>query len=537
MGIQVKGLAFGTDITHVAISEDQSYISMSHENQITVFCISPTDSQYRAQFRHTAASKVTSLSWSGEIICYRTEGDSTDQKARFSPGHQKVLKNTISDSTAFIFPKLRAKDFPDYQFLDVKGLLCAKLDLEEIPQQSDLIEEVPYEKVLQTIQSMSIGNAENYVETKLNLTEEKERVLRERCDPLAFLGKFIENPEKLLDLLRCTGAVITGSTALEYFCPGALVDGSDLDFYCPSDIETVALFTYHLSLMGVEWATLGSSLEEFLDYYAMGFKLLKGTLSHEGRIIDVQCIWSASQHRTASSNIFHFHSTMVQCFISGFAAVSLYDKYTSSKQGIHWTANDTNVARGQRHRKYIQNGVLSVEDSEVQEYTPGSGDKDQDELKIIKKYGDRGFKFVKYFSQGTIAHGNGSEIGCYGGRFRSVGDSGCRRVSFKPYIKHNHWDIPFDVYYDALSYISWFETAYKTTSTQGILYDDFPYERKSRTQYDKDWSGPNQIFDPMESSFATQLTNTGGSVETPWLGDDVILEDINKIFYAYRYPC
>ena len=233
--------------------------------------------------------------------------------------------------------------------MDVRGLLYAKLDLEEIPQQQDIkvpLEKLPDEKVQQMILSMSIGDAENAVEAMLNPIEEKERVLRERCNPLLFLGKLFEDPERLLDLLRCTGAVITGSTALEYFCPGALVAGSDVDFYCPLDIQTVALFTYHLSLMGVEWATLGSSEKEFLDYYAMGFKLLKGTLRHKGQIIDVQCIWSASQHRTASSNIFHFHSTLVQCFISGFAAVSLYDKYTLAKQGIHWTANDTNIARG-----------------------------------------------------------------------------------------------------------------------------------------------------------------------------------------------
>ncbi len=385
---------------------------------------------------------------------------------------------------------------------------------------------------------MSIGGAENAVETMLdpNATEEKERILRERCNPLLFLGKLFKDPERLLDLMRCTGTIISGSRAAEYFCPGACVASSDVDFYCPSDTETVAVFTYHLSLMGVEWSPVEPRVEEgeFQDYFAMKLRLLRGTLRHKGQTFDIQCIWSDCQRRTATSILFQFHSTPVQCFISGFAAVSLYDKYTSVKKAIHWPANDKNTARGQRQRKYRQKGRLSVVAGEVEEYIPedvGSGN----ELKIIEKYSGRGFQFVEYFSLGTLAHGNGNEIGCYGGRFRSVGDSGCRRISFEPYIKHSDWHIPFDTYYKALNYISWYETEYKTISTQGILDDDFPYQYNGRT--DEGWSGPNQIFDPMESSYAIEIVNNGGTTKTPWLGDEVILEDVEKIFYAYRYPC
>ena len=594
MGIQVNGIAFWLDRTHVAVSEDHSYILISYENQIIVFHINPTDSQYEARFRHTAKGKVKSPSWSGDDICYKIEGDSKEQRVLSLSRYEKAIKNTVSESTALIFLKWRGMNAPEDQTMDLQELFRGKLVLEEISQHQDMgklpIEKLPYEEVRQEILSMSIGAAEDFVELHLNSIEEKERVLRERCNPLTFLGRLFPDPEKLLDLMRCTLVVITGSTATEFFSPGAHVASSDVDFYCPSDIETVALFTYHLSLMGVEWATLESSKEEFLDYYAMGFQLLKGTLRHKGQIINVQCIWSASQHRTASSNIFHFHSTLVQCFISGFAAVSLYDKYTSAKQGIHWTANDTNVARGQRHRKYTLPGVLSVKRGEVEEYMPGT-DNNRNERKIIEKYSGRGFEFVKYLSQGKIAHGYRDEIGPYGFRIRSVGDSGCRIVSFKPYLKHNDWNIPFDVYDGALRGILWGETEYKTTPMQGIHENDFPYRRESRTPFDKEWSGPNQIFDPMESHYATELTNGNEAIKTPWFkqqisryeavkrakleifkyddvtedseyksdlnedieyryksrvikhkdeaaGDEkVFLRGVEKFFYSYRYPC
>jgi hypothetical protein len=596
MGIQVNGIAFWLDRTHVAVSEDHSYIFISYENQIIVFHINPTDSQYEARFRHTAKGTVTSPSWSGDDICYKIEEDSKEQRVLSLSRYEKAIKNTVSESTALIFLKWRGINAPEDQIMDLQELFRGKLVLEEISQHQDMgklpIEKLPYEEVRQEILSMSIGGAEDFVELHLNSVEEKERVLRERCNPLTFLGRLFPDPEKLLDLMRCTLVVITGSTATEFISPGARVASSDVDFYCPSDIETVALFTYHLSLMGVEWVVPSEReprkpKDESLDYYAMGFELRKGTLRHNGQIINVQCIWSASQHRTASSNIFHFHSTLVQCFITGFAAVSLYDKYTSAKQGIHWTANDTNVARGQRHRKYTQKGVLSVEDGEVQEYTPGSSDEDRNELKIIEKYRERGFEFVEHFSKGTLAHGSGNEIGPYGFRIRYVGDSGCRIVEFKSYLKHDGWNIPFDVYLGALRGILWGETEYKTTSMQGIYEDDFPYQRKSRTSFDKEWSGPNQIFDPMESSYATELKNLNEAIKTPWfegqvfryeavkrvkLDDDVIenseyesevnedvkyryktrvikhkdeavgdekvyLRGAERFFYSYRYPC
>ena len=116
---------------------------------------------------------------------------------------------------------------------------------------------------------------------------------------------------------------------------------------------------------------------------------------------------------------------------------------------------------------------------------------------------------------------DGNEIGPYGFRIRHVGDSGCRIVSFKPYFNHDGWNIPFDVYLGALRGILWGEMEYKTTSMQGIYEDDFPHQRMSRTSFDKEWSGPNQIFDPMESPYATELTNGNEAIKTPWFKEQV----------------
>jgi light-regulated signal transduction histidine kinase (bacteriophytochrome) len=92
--------------------------------------------------------------------------------------------------------------------------------LEEISQHHDTaklpIEELPYEEVRLEVLSMSIGAAENFVELHLNSIEEKERVLRERCNPLVFLGEIFDDPERLLDLMRCTGTIFSGSRAAEY---------------------------------------------------------------------------------------------------------------------------------------------------------------------------------------------------------------------------------------------------------------------------------------------------------------------------------
>ena len=215
--------------------------------------------------------------------------------------------------------------------------------------------------------------------------------------------------------------------------------------------------------------------------------------------------------------------------LSRHAGIDVY----INRSGPHWPANDKTTPRSQPHRIYQQFGLLALlDEGKVDEYIP-IHDESRDERKIIEKYSGRGFQFVDYFSCGAPAHG-GVMIGYYGGRFRCVSDTGCRKVSFKPYIKHENWRIPFDIYYKALDYISWFETMYKTTSTHGILIDDYPYQCKG-SKIDIDWSGPNQFFDPMQSSYAAKYSE---AIAAAWLRHNIgYTKEPEKFFHAYRYPC
>jgi hypothetical protein len=206
MGIQKKGIAFWLDRTHIAVSEDHSYILTGYDRHIIVFHISPEDSQYVARFRFTVEDKITSLSWSGDDIRYKIVGDSEEKPVLTLPPHVKTTKNTVSESTALIFLKWRGMNAPEDQIMDLKELFRGKLVLEEISQHHDIgklpIEKLPYEEVRLEILSMSIGAAEDFVELHLNSIEEKERVLRERCNPLTFLGRFFPDPEQQSSSLR-----------------------------------------------------------------------------------------------------------------------------------------------------------------------------------------------------------------------------------------------------------------------------------------------------------------------------------------------
>jgi hypothetical protein len=543
MNKSMPSIAFLSNIDCLAYSENHSDLAVSRENEILVF---HCDSEYTLGYYYTTAAKVKALWWDKpDTLCY------------LELGTPSLFKFNIEDGIAFRNAPPLLSILKSSEERVLSGISFQNLQLETQKQDLDeFVPIVPYDYVLAIIERMSIGDAENAVEAMLapEATDDKQRAMEIRCDPLRFLRDSFEHPEKLLDLMRCTSTIITGSRATEYFCRGACIPGSDWDFYCPSDLETVAIFTYHLSRMGVKWNSLERSEEEFPDYFAMGFHLLKGTLQYNGRAIDIQCIWNKLQHRTATSCVLHFHSTLVQCFISGFAAVSLYDEYTSSKQAIHWPANDTNMSRGQRHRIYVTDSALELDEhGEPEEYIPGNEPESHNEFKILEKYQHRGFEFVEYMSKGEFAHGSGhGDIGCYGGRFRSIGDSGSRKVSFKAYLKHDQWEIPFDAYYQALDYVCWHETEHRTIPSGGVLDIDFPYKRKACTDFDKGWSGSNFLFDPIAAScsYTDEMVNNSETIEvdrlgqmvpginpSPWLNKDFQRNEFHTFFHAYRYPC
>lgn len=152
---------------------------------------------------------------------------------------------------------------------------------------------------------------------------EAEAILKLRLDPVRYLGGFFNNPELLLKMMREVMFILSVSRAADYFVPGLATASSDLDFYTRKELASLVMFCLHH--LGVRWDKLPkrSASEGFVDFTSAGFDVIYGALrAPTGIEYTIQLICGKSC--MPSGCIFHFHSTITQCFFTGFAAVSPY---------------------------------------------------------------------------------------------------------------------------------------------------------------------------------------------------------------------
>lgn len=100
---------------------------------------------------------------------------------------------------------------------------------------------------------------------------------------------------------------------------------------------------------------------------------------------------------------------------------------------------------------------------------------------------------------------------------RTLGDSGVLSISFQPYLDTGDSAVPFELYLNTARYISFYETAAKTTAVPSLLESlDFPVERIPMTESDRGWSGASHLFNPMANDFVTAYYAAGGGfTDTP----------------------
>ncbi|KAH8800788.1 hypothetical protein F5884DRAFT_890484 [Xylogone sp. PMI_703] len=358
---------------------------------------------------------------------------------------------------------------------------------------------IPIDIIQGILEYTSIGQLEGILD-KFGVDDEavRQKLVAYRCNPLIYLERTFDHAQNLLALMRCTGVVLGGSGGGEFYTPGLRKGDSDWDFFCPYDIPVMAVFTYHMHKMGVIWETdrLPDPIppaEDIALYQLRRFSVTKGTLKNSKGTAKIQVIRGGT-----SFSVWRFHSTITQCFMTGFAAVSPYHAYTYRKESLYWLRNDTGLPRTQN------DGSWSV-----------SADPSLSEGK--RKYESRGVKYVEYESRGKKAHGGTSVIGKYGGRYRNLGDRGCYIVSFKQYLQHENWEIPFDMYFEALSYVSFAETSRGTFSITSVLDEPASYMGRHTLS---PWNDKIARFDRMDNRFAKELFENTDSDEafnpTPW---------------------
>ena len=183
---------------------------------------------------------------------------------------------------------------------------------------------------------------------------EIEALIKRRCSPVTVLGKLVADPEKLRDVMHDCDVVLVGSRATSFFWPSASLVDSDWTFITHPHVSHWLKFAAYLVSIGVEfdlpetmddYRTIGTSYSSNLEQeHHSAVKVLYGTLWHKGRRQRLQLVAHPEHPRQQSSiqKVLQLHSSIDQCFFTGFGAVCMYAQETMNGQSHVWSVGDCN---------------------------------------------------------------------------------------------------------------------------------------------------------------------------------------------------
>lgn len=222
--------------------------------------------------------------------------------------------------------------------------------------------------VIEALEHMPIRGVANAVSCAgPNLTaHDVQRYVRARCDPILYLSQLTEHSRPLLAVMASTGVVLTGSRAAEYFNPGLCKADSDWDFFGGGNLDALVRFTKCMQKFGTVWGPV-------LDSCDGGYSkvdVLTGTLNGH----KVQLICSFRHTFETMEYILSFHSSIVQCLLSGFCAVSLYDSLSCKKLSLPWSPTHPATEPVEAWAKYKERGVRYVSYAYTMSECTGDGE-------------------------------------------------------------------------------------------------------------------------------------------------------------------
>jgi hypothetical protein len=313
-----------------------------------------------------------------------------------------------------------------------------------------------YDAIESVLAYTNIGHVDNTIEVLGAHMDEgaKEKLKYTREDVKPVFNDLTDNAEELLNAMRKSKVVLSGSRAANFFKPGCSSRASDYDFYVEDNAHCIAMFMIYMASIGVCWAAPSDTEEDVARqndafYVLARFQLIRGRLNRDGHVLDVQLMWRHDY--SGSQCVVKFHSTAPQCFISGFAAVSLYHNLTSNDKSVAWYLNDIFLDPRER----IQTDGIVDDPHRLQEdYRARHIEKYKTQMernKVAKqKYVDRGFTYVTKTC-------DDKPMGRFGGVLRHIGDDKSYIVPLNKYLDVSSWRPTFDEYMDRLNYVSWIE--------------------------------------------------------------------------------
>lgn len=213
-----------------------------------------------------------------------------------------------------------------------------------------------YDTLCELVSNVSIGNTKETIGVLGQALDSESRAECEhrRLNPLPYLGQLVGDPGELLRSMLMCGVLLSGSRAAEYFCPGACLSTSDWDFFGDTH-STRGDFMDRTSKLGMRW----DRHPDNNSLYPPSSRF-NGSVVHRGTTHAVQLVIF---DKSAFDGVIQFHSSIVQCFISGFGAACMYKELTARSRSLTWVTEsdyaDPMTPRRCRE-KYAERGVKYV---------------------------------------------------------------------------------------------------------------------------------------------------------------------------------
>lgn len=327
-----------------------------------------------------------------------------------------------------------------------------------------MINLLSYDLLESIIEYLSIQDTRNilYILYKAMSKDDRSKLLNKRQNPVLYFKQLVDDPEELLTVMLKCKVILAGSRAAEYFYPGTCNHDSDWDFFCAADIRSIALFSKYLTTIGVNF-NLDNKKRDGVqvqqvnqdETYDLSLELVQGTMNKSGKKVDIQLI-SPRQYSSSIENTIGFHSSIVQCAISGLYAVSLYDNISSKGLSLHWSTS-------------LSNKTLIFSKTN---------------LAAVQKYKRRGIKYISYehYIDGPSKYDKIFDPSSDMKTQRNIVDRYTSHVLFDTYLDLTILDKDYSRILSVLKKYTWAETPYKigvnnarheSTLNPKLFYTDF----------------------------------------------------------------
>lgn len=215
-------------------------------------------------------------------------------------------------------------------------------------------------------------------------------------------SQLVDNPGSIINAMKESGDILSGSRAANFFVGGLCNVESDWDFYCrccgtDETVEKCHLYKYFENI-GCIWKTRKTKYnEQYLNVYS-------GTINNKS----IQLITHSTEDTI--DGILGYHSTVPQCIVAYDSALCMYYDILKVKKAIKWS---TKIAlfNGDRSGgihiadKYIDRGIKFITYSEYKNMLGGDIPEPR-----IRKSGDRSTRLLKESEECSL--GNISWLEC-----------------------------------------------------------------------------------------------------------------------------